>query len=73
MVIKVDSKSQKLVQVTNENNGTVLGLYFLPVNVPFEKFEKEFTAAESQDEFDENNTIGAQRVFAYDAILDVEF
>ena len=73
MIIKENGVSQTLIQVTNENNGTVLGLYLIPENVSLAEFEKTLINAESQDDFDDNNILGVQRISAYDLILDINY
>lgn len=69
MEIFVENDSKKLVQVTDGNEGVAIGLYLIPVDVSYDDFENEFEKAESQDEFDENNSLSAQRVYAYDSIV----
>lgn len=73
MILKENGVSQTLVQVTNENDGTVLGLYLVPKNVQLAEFEIALISAEDQDDFDCNNTLGVQRISAYDSILDINY
>lgn len=61
-----------LVEVTSNISGESVGLYLVPTE-KIEQFEKELSDAEDQYEFDENNTVGAERVYADDVILDVQF
>ena len=53
---------KKLVAVKNEF-GYEYGLYNVPELVSPKQFETEFNKSEDQSDFDENNTIGAERVF----------
>lgn len=73
MTIHVEGKSMNLVQVTDNSTGQSIGLYFIPYNVTIDEMEYEIENAESQDDFDENNTLGIQRVFPYDMIADLKF
>lgn len=61
-----------LVQVTNDNTGVVVGLYLVPTE-NIEAFEVDIQCADDQDEFDENNLVGAERIFADDCILNIQF
>ena len=73
MILNVDGVSQTLVQVTNENDGTVMGLYLVPNDISLAEFEIALISAEDQDEFENNNTLGVERIFAYDSILDINY
>ena len=75
MVIKVDNVSMQLVQLSSTNSEIPKGLYLIPSTLSVDDFEaqvKAFTKSQDpQNDFDELNTIGAQRVFAYDCRLDL--
>lgn len=73
MIIKVDGIEQTLVQVTDSVTGVNRGLYFVPKHICVETFEYELKKSGSQVNFDENNDIGVQRVYAYESLLDLEF
>lgn len=73
MILLESGKKQTLVQVTNENTGEVMGLYLVPEGVTVNEFEDEIVQYEDQDDFDENNELGVQRIFADDSVLDVQF
>ncbi|KKL71497.1 hypothetical protein LCGC14_2094320 [marine sediment metagenome] len=73
MIIIENGVSKTLVQVTNENNGTVLGLYLVPKNVSVAEFEIALINAESQDDFDCDNILDVQRITAYNSILDINY
>ncbi len=73
MILKVNGKSQTLVQVTDDSTGVAVGLYLVPEKTTIDEFEAALKAAEDQNEFDENNTLGVQRIFAYDSILSLQF
>lgn len=72
MILKLDGKSQTLVQVTSQNNGDVLGLYLVPEGISIEEFENAFELANDQDDFEDSNTLGVERIYAHNSILDVE-
>ena len=61
-----------LVQVT-DYNGNDIGLYLVPENVPQTQFEEEIKKYDDQDEFDENNKLGVERIFAEESLIDVNF
>lgn len=61
-----------LTQVTNSDNGTVIGLYLVPIDKT-EEFEQAMENIEDQDEFDCENTLGVERVFVDELILSVKF
>jgi hypothetical protein len=63
---------KNLVEVTSTSSGMALGLYLVPVG-KLEEFETEFAQAEDQDEFDENNNVGAERIFAIASFVEESF
>lgn len=73
MILKLDGKSQTLVQVTSQHTGEVIGLYLVPEGIDIDKFEKTIVRALNQYDFDKNNTLGIERVFVYNSILDIDF
>lgn len=73
MTITVEGKNVNLVQVTNDNTGFQAGLYFVPYNVTMDEMQYAIEKAEDQDDFDSNNNLGIQRVYAYDMIADLKF
>jgi hypothetical protein len=72
MILKVEGKSYKLAQVTDDITGAVMGLYLVPENISFDAFEHAMQNAVTQEDFDENNELGVLRVFAYDSMLNLE-
>ena len=73
MILKLDGKSHTLVQVTDDSTGEAIGLYLVPEEVSIDQFETAIQEADDQNDFDEENTLGVQRVFAYDSILTLKF
>jgi len=73
MTIQVEGKNMNLVQVTNNSDGQSVGLYFVPYNVTMDEMQNAIEKAEDQDDFDENNNLGIQRVYAYDMIAELNF
>ena len=67
-----NNKKMYLVQVT-DYNGNEIGLYLVPENVPQTQFEEEIKKYDDQDEFDENNKLGVERIFAEESLIDVNF
>jgi hypothetical protein len=67
-----NNKKMYLVQVT-DYNGNDIGLYLVPENVPQTQFEEEIKKYDDQDEFDENNKLGVERIFAEESLIDVNF
>ena len=64
-IAQANTKNDKrIVQLTGQEFGDHIGLYLVPKNISDDEFEKCFEAAEDQDDFDENNTLGIERVFA---------
>ena len=73
MLLKTENnKKMYLVQVT-DYNGNEIGLYLVPENVPQTQFEEEIKKYDDQDEFDENNKLGVERIFAEESLIDVNF
>ena len=76
MIIKLEGKSVTLVQLSTTDSEIPKGLYLVPSTVSFNEFEAQVKAFDksqnAQDDFDELNTIGAQRVYAYECKLDLE-
>jgi len=72
MILKLNNKEHTLVQVTNKNNGNVLGLYLVPKRVSIEQFEEAFELENDQDNFDLANALGVERIHAYESILDID-
>lgn len=72
MILKVEGKSYKLAQVTDNSTGAIIGLYLVPENISFDAFEHAIQNAVTQDDFDENNKLGVLRIFAYDSMLNLE-
>lgn len=75
MIIKVDNKSMQLIQLSSLDSDRPKGLYLVPSTVSIDEFEAQVKAfdksQDAQDDFDELNTIGAQRVEAYDCMLEL--
>lgn len=75
MIIKVNDKTMQLVQLSSNDSDIPKGLYLIPYSVTMDEFEaqvKAFDKSENgQDDFDELNTIGAHRVYAYDCMLEL--
>ena len=67
-----NNKKMYLVQVT-DYNGNDIGLYLVPENVTQTQFEEEIKKYDDQDEFDENNKLGVERIFAEESLIDVNF
>jgi hypothetical protein len=61
-----------LVHVTSGIDGTVLGLYLVPTE-NIDAFTKGLENAEYQNDFDEENDLGAERIFADDIIIENQF
>ncbi|MFV2013789.1 MAG: hypothetical protein ACC656_00025 [Candidatus Heimdallarchaeota archaeon] len=59
---------KKLIEVKNEDQ-FVYGLYNVPESVTSKQFETEFNRFDEQDDFDEENLIGVERVFFEEYIL----
>jgi len=57
-------KDKRLVQLTNQEFGDHMGLYLVPKDVTDDQFETAFNSADDQDDFDENNTLGIERIMA---------
>ena len=76
MVIKVDKVSMQLVQLSSLDSDTPKGLYLVPSTVSIDEFEAQVKAFDKshnpQNDFDELNTIGAQRVYPYDSMIELE-
>ena len=76
MLIKVNNKTMTLVQLSTTNSETPKGLYLVPATISIAEFEEQVKSfdksQDAQDDFDELNTIGAQRVYAYDCIMELE-
>lgn len=51
------------IEVLGHAYGEELGLYSIPDDVSESEFSKEFNSFEYQDDFDDNNKIGAIRIF----------
>jgi hypothetical protein len=77
MILKVDNIQMKLIQVSSRNlfvdDINPKGLYLVPNKVEINDFEEEAEKFEEQDEFDENNSIGAQRIYAYDSVVEINW
>jgi len=58
----------KLIEVKNEDE-FVYGLYNVSESVSPQQFEKEFNRFDIQDDFDEENLIGVERVFCEEFII----
>lgn len=75
MIIKVNKVSMQLIQVSSTDSEIPKGLYFVPSTVTIDEFEKQVKAwdktKDAQDNFAQYNTIGAQRVFAYNSVLEI--
>lgn len=69
ITLKYEDKEYYLLQATDISTGEILGLYLAPLGLSVDDFVKEFQENE-QDFFDENNTLGVIRIFAYDTLLD---
>lgn len=53
---------QKFIQITSKD-GSEIGIYVLPSKMSQEEFKAEFDKFEEQDDFDNDNTIGAERLY----------
>ena len=71
MIIKVENKSQTLVRVTNLLDEQ-MGLILVPENVSLSEVEEALEKTNFED-FIENNTMGVQKVYPYEMIVDVEY
>jgi protein tyrosine/serine phosphatase len=67
-----NNKKMYLVEVT-DYTGNNIGLYLVPENVLQTQFEAEIIKYGNQNEFDENNKLGAIRFFAEESLVDVNF
>ena len=73
MILTVDNKQMKLVQLSSTDDINPKGLYLVPNHISFDAFEEEVAKFEEQDDFDSKNTIEAQRIFAYDSIIELDW
>lgn len=73
MELKANGKKVILVQVSDINNDSDVGLYLVPEGVDIDDFEQEIQKAEDQDDFDMNNNLGVQRIFACESKVDTNF
>jgi hypothetical protein len=68
MVIKVNKVSMQLIELSSLDSDRPKGLYLVPSNVSIDEFEAQVKAFDKsqdpQNDFDELNTIGAQRIYA---------
>ena len=76
MLIKVNGKTMTLVQLSTTDSEIPKGLYLVPATVSIDEFEAQVKAfdksQDAQDDFDELNTIGAQRVYAYESVMELD-
>jgi len=63
---------KRLVQIIDGFTGKFVGVYSVPDDKR-EQFFAEIEKAESQSEFDEDNTLGVKRVFIDEEVLEIKF
>lgn len=63
------NEDYRIIQMTDSETGTHLGLYLVPKSVSLQRFEDEFKYFENQDDFDEDNELGAERYIADEAFV----
>ena len=73
MIIKLDNVPMQLIQLSSLDDFSPKGLYLIPASLPIAVFEEKVKEFDNQDDFDENNEIGAQRIFPYDSIIDIDW
>ena len=64
MILKENGKEVKLVQLKN-NDGTELGLYLVPKEIPIEDFEKLCHQKNTYNTYKEMTMLGIQMVHPY--------
>ena len=65
-------ENRRLIQVAHSEDGNI-GLYSVPYDTPQTLFMIEWNKFPSQDAFDEENEIDAERVFVDEIFIDNPF
>ena len=69
MVLKdINNVKQTLVELSDDC-GNTLGLYLVPEGITIEAFERHYKKIGDQNTFDESNSLGVQRIYAYESII----
>ena len=63
-----ETNGKMLIQAIEVDSGQPLGLYLVPID-KVDEFENEINSINDQDEFDDNNSVGAERIFAGEAFV----
>lgn len=62
MIYNIKGDTVRLVQVTDTITNEPLGLYLVPISVSNEELEDNIAHVSSQDDFDNENDLGIERV-----------
>ena len=63
-----ETNGKMLIQAIEVDSGQPLGLYLVPID-KVDEFENEINSINDQDAFDDNNSAGAERIFAGEALV----